>query len=378
MSERNDDDANGNGAHTATSDAPPARRTGEPAREPRRDAPRDDEHDREGRARRPWYRRPVPLLVLAVVIVAAAVGGVLWWLHARQWEETDDAFIAADVAPVTTKVAGMVLRVHIQLNQDVQAGDVLVDIDPRDIQARLDQSKAEVAVAQAARETAQASSASAEADVAAAQAEFERRSSDIKRYQALDPRVVSQQQLDVARAAAQSAEAQLRASQTHLAGAKAAITEAQARIEQAQAATREAELQLSYTTVRAAIAGRVTQKNVQVGQYLQVGQALMALVPRDVYIIANYKETQITNMRRGQEAEIDVDAYPDHTFHGHVDSIQSGSGAAFSLLPPENATGNYVKVVQRVPVKITFDDTASDAYKRLGPGMSVTPSVKVR
>jgi membrane fusion protein (multidrug efflux system) len=316
----------------------------------------------------------LPLLVLSVLVVGVIIAIFLWWLHTRGWETTDDAFISAEVGPVTPRISGTVLRVLVNQNQDVATGALLVEIDRHPFQNRLDQARAGLAVSQAAYETARAASASAEADVTAAQAEAERRAADLKRYQALDPRVIAQQQIDATRAAAQTADAQLRAAQTRLAGAKAAIGEAQARIEQAQAALRQAELDLSYTNIRAAMAGRVTQKNVQVGQYLQVGQPLMAIVPADVFIIANFKETQITNMHPGQDAQIKVDAYPDHTFHGRVDSIQAGSGAAFSLLPPENATGNYVKVVQRVPVKIIFDRDDAQHWL-LGPGMSAVPRV---
>jgi membrane fusion protein (multidrug efflux system) len=347
-------------------DAPP---------EPQRRAERSDD-DREGRARRRWYQRPLVLAVLALVLLIGIVIAIIWWLGARQWESTDDAYIAAHVSPVTPRIAGVALRVNVNDNQDVAAGAVLVEIDPRDIQARLDQARAGLAVAQAAVQTSRAAAAAAEADVSAAEAEADRRAADLKRFQSLDPRVVSQQQLDAARAAAQTADAQLRAAQTRLGGARASITESEARIQQSQAALRQAELELSYTTLRASVAGRVTQKNVSAGQYLQVGQPLMAIVPLEVYVTANFKETQITHMRPGQEAWIKVDAYPDREFAGHVDSIQSGSGAAFSLLPPENATGNFVKVVQRVPVKIVFDD--NDAQRSLlGPGMSAVPRVHI-
>ncbi len=340
------------------------------------EAHRQGEDVHEGRVRRRWYQRPIVMGVLGVAVLALIVVGVIWWLHSRQWESTDDAYISAHVAPVTPRISGVALRVYVSDNQDVAAGTVLVEIDPRDIQARLDQTRAGLAVSQAATETAKSAVASAEADVTAAQADAERRAADLKRYQSLDPRVISQQQLDAARAAAQTADAQLRAAQTRLGGSKAAVGEAQARIEQAQAAVRAAELDLSYTMIRSSVAGRITQKNVQVGQYVNVGQPLMAIVPPDVYVTANFKETQITNMHPGQEARIKVDAYPDHEFVGRVDSIQSGSGAAFSLLPPENATGNFVKVVQRVPVKIVFERDDAQRWL-LGPGMSAVPRVHI-
>jgi len=340
------------------------------------EARRQGDDLREGRVRRRWYQRPIFMAVLGLVVLALIAVGVLWWLHSRQWESTDDAYISAHVAPVTPRLSGVALRVYVSDNQDVAAGAVLVEIDPRDIQARLDQARAGLSVSRAALETAKSAVASAEADVTAAQADAERRAADLKRYQSLDPRVISQQQLDAARAAAQTADAQLRSAQTRLGGSKAAVGEAQARIEQAQAAVRAAELDLSYTTIRSSVAGRITQKSVQVGQYVNVGQPLMAIVPPDVYVTANFKETQITNMHPGQEARIKVDAYPDHEFVGRVDSIQSGSGAAFSLLPPENATGNFVKVVQRVPVKIVFERDDAQHWL-LGPGMSAVPRVHI-
>ena len=160
--------------------------------------------------------------------------------------------------------------------------------------------------------------------------------------------------------------------------AAAQIKTAQAVVERNKAALEQAQLDLSYCDVKAAVSGLVTKKAVEPGDYLQVGQAVLSLVQEDVWVVANFKETQLQGMRPGQKAELELDAYPDHTFHGHVDSLQAGTGAAFSLLPPENATGNYVKVVQRVPVKIVFDLVPADAGMLLAPGMSVFPRVRVR
>jgi membrane fusion protein (multidrug efflux system) len=170
--------------------------------------------------------------------------------------------------------------------------------------------------------------------------------------------------------AAQTGRQQVTAAESQARTARAAVDQARAEVD-AQ------ELALSYTSIRAPIAGRVTRKSVQPGQYVQVGQSLLAVVPQDVWVVANFKETQLTRMRAGQEVEVEVDAYPGREFRGRVDSIQAGTGARFSLLPPENATGNYVKVVQRVPVKIVFEGD-SDAQRLLAPGMSVVPRVRVR
>jgi membrane fusion protein (multidrug efflux system) len=388
--------------------------------------------------RRPIYRRPVGVVLLLVLVVAGVAGGA-YWLYARQFEETDDAFVDGKVYPVSWKVAGATQTVHVNDNEWVNAGDVLVEIDPRDIAARvaqaqaaleaaraeaeasksnveltrantaaaLTQGQAGVESATAAVDTAKSQLASAEADVTSAQAEATRREADEKRFGSLDTRGVSQSQLDAIRAAADAARAQLLAANKRVAAARAGVTEAQAkvaaaqgvlaaaktaeqqiataqaklhfaeaRVGEAQAQLDAAKLDLSYTSVRAPVSGRVTRKNVQPGQYLQVGQTLMAVVPSDFWVTANFKETQLTHMRVGQPVDISVDAYPDHPFHGHVDSMQAGTGARFSMLPPENATGNYVKVVQRVPVKIVFDEDGQ-AKQLLRLGMSVTPEVRL-
>lgn len=348
----------------------------------------------------PLYKRPLFWIIGGTVVVAAIVVGVLYYLHTRDWESTDDAFIQADVTQVSPRVAGHVLAVYVTDNQDVKKGEKLVDLDPADFQARVEESQAAVVAAEKGLIQAQDMVTSAQADVGqaqasekAAQAEAERAHDELKRYQSLSPEARIQQQLINDQAAANSADAQLAAAhqktvsaQSHVKSSQSQVLVAQAQVQQAQASLAAQKLQLGYAVIAAPISGFVTNKSVHVGDYVQVGQALMALVPSDpaqagppyrpgVYVIANYKETQLDQMKPGQEVEFTVDAYPGHTFHGHVDSIQRGSGAAFSLLPPENATGNYVKVVQRVPVKITFDST--DNY-RLGPGMSVVPRVKIR
>jgi membrane fusion protein, multidrug efflux system len=391
------------------------------------------------RPRRPIYRRRGALVAAAVLGTAALAAGVLYWLHSRQFEETDDAFIEGNIAPSSPRVAGTVQSVLVTDNQDVPAGMALVRLDPRDFQARGDQARATLEAARARWEAArtnvsltrantaaaltsaragveqadaavrssEAQLASAAADVKAAEAEAERRQADLRRYSSLDPRNVSQQQLDAARAAAEAAEAQLVAARKRAAAAESMVGEARARVgqargsleaastaaeqvaaaeaqarsaqavvDEARAAMELAELELSYTTVRAPVAGRITRKSVQPGQYVQAGQTLLAIVRPEVWVVANFKETQIARMHRGQDVEVRVDAYPDRRFRGHVDSIQAGTGARFSLLPPENATGNFVKVVQRVPVKIVLDRDP-EADRLLGPGMSVAPRVRV-
>jgi membrane fusion protein (multidrug efflux system) len=266
-------------------------------------------------------------------------------------ESTDDAFITGHVMSVSARVDGHVNRVDINDNQWVNEGDALVKIDPNDYQAKFELAQAVEAQAQA------------QADMAAVEAE--RTEKDFKRYQQLyDANAgVTQQQLDNASAAAKSAKAQLDSANSRVAEAKASLEQAR--------------LNLSYTDVHAPQSGKITKKSIEAGEYIRTGQPLLAIVPQEVWVVANFKETQLKYMKSGQPVKIRVDAHPQMIFKGHVDSIQAGTGSIFSLLPPENATGNYIKVVQRVPVKIVFDEDPND-LKTLSPGMSVIPVVTVK
>jgi membrane fusion protein, multidrug efflux system len=387
------------------------------------------------------YRRPVKLALIALAISVAATVGIRYYLYARAHESTDDAFIDVHTTPMSPKVASYVSRVYIDDNQHVKQRELLVELDARDFEARLaqaranlaaavarhrsaeinvrvvgttsgariDQAKAGVEAAQRQVDEAHSRLEQARAQVAAAAAEATRAKADDQRYERLlEYRAVSRQErdnavagnsaavanLDAAQQAQQAASDNLHRAESQLGEAKARLASARvapsqvaysrsqvdtsaAEIAQAEAQVRQAELNLSYTKIYAPESGRVTRKSVEPGSYVQVGQTLFSIVPDRVWVVANFKETQLRYMRPGQPAMIKVDAYPDKTFKGHVDSIQAGSGAAFSLLPPENATGNYVKVVQRVPVKIVFDQPLDPAHP-LGPGMSVEPEVKVR
>jgi membrane fusion protein (multidrug efflux system) len=226
--------------------------------------------------------------------------------------------------------------------------------------------------------------ARAQAAVTAAEAEAQRANDDLKRYENVESRAVSKSAIDLAQAQARSATADLEAaySQTNAAEAEVTLSEAgvetaTATVQQAEAKLQQAELNLSYTKIIAPLDGRVTARTVQPGNYVQPGQALLALVPKNVWVTANFKETQLTYMKPGQPVELRVDAYPNRKFKGRVDSLQAGTGARFSLLPPENAVGNYIKVVQRVPVKIVFDEELPTNLD-IAPGMSVVPKVKVK
>jgi membrane fusion protein (multidrug efflux system) len=339
-----------------------------------------------------WHRRPLRLLVVLIVAAAMIAGGTLWWLQARQWESTDDAFIDTHMVMIAPQVAGRVARVLVDDNQRVAAGKLLVELDPAVFKAQLDQAAANQAAAAASLAQANAQQAAAlanaqeaRAQVGVAEANATNAARQLQRTEPLVQReFASRQQLDNDFANARSTSSNLVAAQKKLASTEAQlqvassqIDTAKANLKSAEAQAEQARLNLAYTRVMAPEDGRVAHKNVAVGDYVQVGQNLMALVPLKVWVTANFKETQLDHMRVGQPVEISIDSYPDKIFHGHVDSFEAGSGSAFDLLPPENATGNYVKVVQRVPVKIVFD-TPPDPNFPLGPGMSVVPSVKVR
>ncbi|HEU5246029.1 MAG TPA: HlyD family secretion protein [Candidatus Udaeobacter sp.] len=285
--------------------------------------------------KRSLFRRPSVIVVAAALAVVGISYGAFAMFHSFTHETTDDAFIDVHFVSVAPKIAGRVAVVHVDDNQLVKKGDVLVEIDPRDFQVALAQAKANLAKDKATQIQAAAT---------------EKRAVDL-----FGRNVISNQDRDSSVAASQSSKAAVEAD---------------------EAAVEQAELNLSYTKVTAPVDGYVTKEAVAIGDYLQVGQALMSLVPPRVWVIANFKETQLRNMRPRQPVQIKIDAYPDHPLHGHIDSIQAGSGAAFTLLPPENATGNYVKVVQRVPVKIMLDEE-QQMQRVLGPGMSVVPTVAV-
>jgi membrane fusion protein (multidrug efflux system) len=284
-----------------------------------------------------------------------------------------------------------VLTVLIRDNQLVKKGDPLVQIDPRDYDTALTQARANLASAQSrlaeARKQVAVSRAKAEEDraaVSSAEAQVNLADADLNRYQTVEKRAISEQQIDTAVATAQSAHAALEvarkkadASEAQVGQDEARVPTADAGVQQAEAALSQAELNRSYADITAPEDGWVTHRVVEEGQYVQVGQALLAVVEPNVWVTANFKETQLTYMKPGQPVWLRIDAFPQRKFKGHVDSIQAGTGAQFSLLPPENAAGNYVKVVQRVPVKIVFDDR-EHAPDLLPLGASVVPEVKVQ
>jgi membrane fusion protein, multidrug efflux system len=400
-----------------------------------------------GKLPNPWTRRGLLGGSVAAVLVVALV------IHYHNRVTTDDAQVDGHIVPVSSKVYGNVVEVLVNDNQQVKGGQVLLRIDPRDYQVKVDQAKAAVAVAESQARGAQvgvplthgvvrSGSSAADAQLAAAQADHERAKlayemaagsdlayaraqleeqqakneraqADLERMRLLVAKTeISQQEFDAFRATARSEASVLKARENRLASAernievskavmlsaKAKVAQARSAVEQAQANLKQvtiraadassaeaaviqaranlaaAQLQLDYTTIVAPVQGVVTRKSVEVGQVVQPGQGLMVLIPlQDIWVTANFKETQLANVHRGQKAEVHVDMY-DKTFGGHVDSIAGATGARLSMLPPENATGNYVKVVQRIPVKIVLDPIPPDKAI-LRPGMNVDATI---
>ncbi|MGN6271174.1 MAG: HlyD family secretion protein [Sphingomonas sp.] len=343
------------------------------------------------------FKKPKFWIILIVVVAVIAIGALLYWLHARQYESTDDAFVDAHVVRLAPQVSGTLVQVADVDNRHVEAGRLLAVIRPTSPQAALAEAQANVqqAVSQEKQAEAQVTAAIAARDQAAAQAraplaDAQKAAQDLARYQELariDRNAVAGQQLDQARAQARSTAAQAAAARqaidnadAQIAVARKQVAAAQAMITARQAQARQAQVNLGDYRLTAPVAGQVVNRSVNLGSYVAPGMNLMAIVPDRMWVTANFKETQLTQMRIGQPVDIKVDAFPDVHFAGHVDSIQRGAGQAFSILPPQNATGNYVKVVQRVPVRIEFDTQhGADPRKYpIGPGMSVVPTVKVR
>ena len=342
--------------------------------------------------KKPWRRA---LMAGAGLFALAAAGYFGWdyWTVGRFRVSTDDAYVQADNTTVAPKVSGYLDRVLVGDNEQVKAGQILAHIDDRDFRTALDQSKADVAAAEAdiaskraALETQQSIIEAAKATIAVDQANQTYAEQDDKRYASLAATgagsVQNAQQaasrIAVARASVARDTAALTTAVKQVDLLKADLAHAQAALAHDQAAQAQAELNLSYTTVVASVDGVVANRTLRVGQYVQAGTQLMAVVPTaDAYIVANYKETQLTDVRAGQAVEVEIDMFPGQKFHGHVDSVAPASGQEFALLPPDNATGNFTKIVQRIPVKIVLDRHSALA-DILHPGMSVYPTIETK
>ena len=335
-------------------------------------------------------RRPLVSAVGAVLLASTLAGGDLYLDYAGHFESTDDAFIAARQFSIAPKISGYITAVPVTDNQHVKAGEVIARIDDRDYRTALAQAEAQVAAARASIENIDAQLDVQQAQIAANQAQVEQAQAALvfaeqqaARYEHLGQTgygtVQNEQQyasqLHQQQAALASAQATLKLARRQVDALKAQRSSAVASLAQAQAQRDQAELNLSYTTVTAAQPGRVANLGAAVGQFAQAGTDLTTFVPDQTWVTANFKEIQLDHMRPGDSVTLAIDAYPDRKIHGHVESVQPGSGTAFSLLPAQNATGNYVKIVQRVPVKIVMDDPPTDVA--LGPGMSVVPTVRI-
>src|SRR6266403_399143 len=336
------------------------------------------------------HRRPVVSAIGAILLASVLGGGYLYLDYAERFQSTDDAFIAARQFSLAPKVSGYLTAVPVTDNEHVAAGDVIARIDDRDYRIALEQAEAQVAAAQASIENIDAQVNVQQAQISANQAQVDQAQAALvfaqqqaARYEHLEQTgygtVQNAQQytsqLRQQQAALQSAQATLRLAQRQVEALKAQHNSAVANLAQANAQRDQAKLNLSYTTVTAAQPGRVVNLGAAVGQFAQPGTSLTMFVPDEIWVTANFKESQLDRMRRGDPVTLEIDAYPERTIRGHVDSVQPGSGTAFSLLPAENATGNYVKIVQRVPVKLTMDNPPTDVA--LGPGMSVLPTVRI-
>ena len=398
-----------------------------PAEEAREPFPEETEEPSARRRARSYFQQhPAAKWILLFVLAAIVITGILIWRYYAARESTDDAQVDAHIAPVSARVSGTVIAVRVDDNLRVKAGDLLVQLDPKDYQVALAQAKANLAdalaghraaqtsvpithtstrstldIARASLNAAQKEVAVAEARLREAEANHTKAAQDLERFRQLVAKdEVSRQQYDTAVAAEQAARASLDAARAAVAAAQSHVVQAEAQVrgalsgpqqvtvtearagaagatvQQRQAQVEQAQLNLEYTTIKAPVNGIVSKRSVEPGQVVQPGQPLVAIVNLDdIWVTANYKETQLEHMKVGQKATLHVDAY-DRDYRGHVDSIGGGTGARFSLLPPENATGNFVKVVQRVPVKIVFEP--GQDVSGLRPGMSVVTTVLVK
>src|SRR5471032_1282784 len=343
---------------SAFNDADKSTRSSKKEQEERSQDDENKEGQEDGEKRKGPGKKP--LIILGLVVIIMAIVALVWWLMTKDQISTDDAFTDGDAVTIAPKISGYVTNLAVKDNQLVKQGQLLVQIDPRDATAQRDQAKAEASLLNA--------------------------TADFRRQHGVDPRATSQQNID-------SASAQLRSAKADLENAKAQVRVAaqvglqirqaetnvearQQQVEQAKAQLETATLNLSYADVRAPYDGYVTMRNMQLGTLVQAGSSLFSIVSPHIWIAANFKESQLERMRPGNKVLVKIDAYPNIELHGHVDSVQQGTGSRFSAFPAENATGNYVKIVQRVPVKIVID-SGLDPKQPLPLGLSVDPTVTV-
>jgi membrane fusion protein (multidrug efflux system) len=350
-------------------------------------------------------RNPIFMIVLAVLVIGGGWFGISKYQHSLHHEDTDDAQVSGDISPVIPRVAGYVTEVRVKDNQRVKKGDTLLVLDNRDYVIKVEQAEAALQIAESSLNTAKATTAAAKANIATSQASVGtidaqidaakvtlwRATQDYDRYANLiKDHSITQQQYEQALAAKQTAEKQLAIleeqkrqaqQQTNAVSVQSNATASQvsvadATIHQRQVDIDAAKLNLSYTVITAPQDGLVSKVNVQTGQYVQAGQPLFSVVhSENVWVIANFKETQLDKMKEGQRVVVQVDAYPGHKFEAKLTSFSPATGSTFALLPPDNASGNFVKVVQRLPVKIEFSDNNDTLVRKLRPGMNVVVDV---
>ncbi len=314
-------------------------------------------------------------IILAAILLVLALAGLIYWLHARHFVTSTDAEIGGPIHPIAPRIAGQVLAVLVRQNQHVVRGQVLVRLDPAQEQTELARAKAQLREATAQIAVRQAGLVGAVAQVEVARADLVKAKQDLARYAGINPQAVTRADRDNASAAARGAQARLDAATAQVASAKAALQAAQAQAQAAKVAVATATLQRGYTIIRAPSAGYIAHRTVRRGNIVAPGTGLMALVGDRIWVTANFKETQLSRIHPGLPARITIDAVPGVSFHAQVASIQHGTGSVFSLLPAENATGNYVKIVQRVPVRLVFTDRRVAKYL-IAPGMSVEVSIR--
>lgn len=355
----------------------------------------DDKNGKQESRKKPGRK---PLIVLGVVVLIIAIAAFIWWFATRNEISTDDAYTDGNAVTMAPKVSGYVTKLNINDNVFVHKGDLLLEIDPRDYAAQVDQARAQLGLAKAQLLSAQAQLdiarvqfpaqyEQARAQIETANANYAKAQADYERQHAVDPRATTQQNVDTATAQQRSSHADVMSAQAQLKTASlvpqqirqsvAAVEARREQVAQAEAQLETAQLNLAWCDLRAPSDGWITRRNVQFGSFLQAGTSLFSIVTPQVWITANFKESQLTRMRPGDKVKISVDAYPKLELHGHVDSVQLGSGSRFSAFPAENATGNFVKIVQRVPVKIVIDDGLPNG-EPLPLGISVVPTVYLR
>jgi membrane fusion protein, multidrug efflux system len=369
----------------------PASKSGAPARSKGRDKTKSDEAKRK-------ERRPLIAVIGIVIVALLLIGGVYYWWTTRNLESTDDAYTDGRAVTIAPQVSGVVLSLDVTDNQFVKKDQLLIHIDPRQHITDRDQAAAALATAKAqyagqqfgaeiARKNFPAQLEQAQAQLANAKANLAKTQADYDRQRSLSKQATSQQDIDAATSALKQAEAQVMLADAQvtqnspvpqrIGETDQQVGQLKGQVDQAQAKLDQANLNLSWTLVKAPQDGWITKRNVEVGNYVVPGQQIFSIVAPEVWITANFKESQLTDMRKGQPVKIKIDAYPKLDLHGHVDSIQLGSGSKFTAFPPENATGNFVKVVQRVPVKIVID-SGLDPNVPLPLGISAEPTVTVR